>query len=82
MFVNDLAGLNFLNRFLMFENVNDPYVIQRLYAIVFGACTKMHEEHHSEYHELAIYVYNTICNIFGVIFIYGLLQKIERTENQ
>lgn len=45
---------------LMFENVNDPYVIQRLYAIVFGACTKMHEKHHSEYHELAIYVYNTI----------------------
>ncbi|WP_314087236.1 hypothetical protein [Pseudolactococcus chungangensis] len=43
-----------------FENVNDPYVIQRLYGIVFGACTKNLNVAEPEYKELAEYIYITI----------------------
>jgi len=45
-----------------FENINDPYVIQRLYAIVFGACTKRNSLYETEYRELVIYIYQTIFN--------------------
>ena len=43
-----------------FETVNDPYVIQRLYGIVFGACMKRTGSHSTEFKELAEYVYTHI----------------------
>lgn len=43
-----------------FESVNDPYVIQRLYGIVFGACCKRNERVAEVFRELAEYVYSTI----------------------
>lgn len=45
-----------------FESVNDPYVIQRLYGIVFGACCKRKTSEDNIFQELVIYVYNTIFN--------------------
>lgn len=45
-----------------FEEVNDPYVIQRLYGIVFGACTKRVDLCKNDYKSLVEYVYNTIFN--------------------
>ena len=44
-----------------FRDVNDPYVIQRLYGIVFGACCKR-EEKQNEYQSLAEYVYDNVFN--------------------
>ena len=43
-----------------FKNVDDPYIIQRLYGIVFGACCKSAEA--SGIKSLAEYVYNTVFN--------------------
>jgi hypothetical protein len=43
-----------------FEGVNDPYVAQRLYGIVFGACVKRNQEHTGAFKELATYVYSSI----------------------
>ena len=37
----------------MFEAVNDPYVLQRLYGIVFGACVKRTEPQPEVFKELA-----------------------------
>lgn len=45
-----------------FESVNDPYVIQRLYGIVFGACSKKKGAEFDDYKALAEYVYNAIFN--------------------
>lgn len=42
-----------------FKDVNDPYVIQRLYGIVFGACCKRTD---GDYQSLAEYVYETVFN--------------------
>ena len=42
-----------------FRGVNDPYVIQRLYGVVFGACCKKAE---GDYQSLAEYVYETVFN--------------------
>ena len=44
--------------FKKFESVNDPYVIQRLYAAVFAACCKSQEIY--GYKEIAEYVYSTV----------------------
>lgn len=41
-----------------FENVNDPYIIQRLYGIVFGACCKRIDT--KGFQTLAEYVYHTV----------------------
>lgn len=41
-----------------FKNVNDPYIIQRLYGIVFGACCKRMAG--KEFQTLAEYVYYTV----------------------
>ena len=41
-----------------FENVNDPYIIQRLYGIVFGACCKRTDDGGMQ--ALAEYVYHTV----------------------
>ena len=43
-----------------FENVDDPYVLQRLYGIVWGACVKREKKNKTGYKALAKYVYNTI----------------------
>lgn len=45
-----------------FETVNDPYVIQRLYGIVFGACMKRAKKYKTEYKELVKYIYNSVFN--------------------
>lgn len=43
-----------------FETVNDPYVIQRLYGVVFGACMKSNDIDKLQYKSLVEYVYSTI----------------------
>ena len=43
-----------------FESVNDPYVSQRLFCVVFGACVKRESEHKHEYTQLVNYVYTRI----------------------
>lgn len=45
-----------------FEKINDPYVIQRLLGIVFGACVKRSEIAIDTYRELVEYVYNLVFN--------------------
>lgn len=45
-----------------FEGVNDPYVIQRLYGCVFGACTKNMDSNKQEFKKLAEYVYSSVFN--------------------
>ena len=42
-----------------FKDVNDPYVVQRLYGVVFGACCKRKS---GDLKELAEYVYGTVFN--------------------
>ncbi len=41
-----------------FKNVNDPYIIQRLYGVVFGACCKRKNER--GFQALAEYVYQVV----------------------
>ena len=43
-----------------FKEVNDPYVAQRLYGVVFGACCKRKS---GDLKELAEYVYETVFNL-------------------
>lgn len=43
-----------------FENVNDPYIIQRLYGVVFGASVKKTKEYKKEFQSLAEFVYLSI----------------------
>lgn len=43
-----------------FKDVNDPYVIQRLYGVVFGACCK--RENGKSLRALAEYVFQTVFN--------------------
>ena len=43
-----------------FKGVNDPYIIQRLYGIVFGACCKRMDK--KGFRALAEYVYHTVFN--------------------
>lgn len=43
-----------------FEAVNDPYVFQRLYGIIFGACMKRCESNRDAFRQLAEYVYHQI----------------------
>lgn len=45
-----------------FKDVNDPYVIQRLYGIVFGACCKRRASDIKAFQVLAEFVYNTVFN--------------------
>lgn len=44
----------------MFDGVNDPYISQRLYGIVLGACLKRTDVFDTEYSVLAECVYNLI----------------------
>ena len=50
-----------------FEKVYDPYIIERLYGVVFGACCKRRRKGNTVYIALAEYVYSTI---FDQEFIY------------
>lgn len=43
-----------------FENVNDPYVLQRLYGIVFGACCKRIDSQIDVLESLSKYIYKRI----------------------
>ena len=45
-----------------FENVDNPYVLQRLYGIIFGACCKKRDAESENFKALAEYVINTIFN--------------------
>lgn len=51
----------------LFSDVNDPYVIQRLYGIVFGACVKRNCENKELFKSLVGFVFN---DIFNKDFIY------------
>lgn len=46
--------------FQKFANVDDPYVVSRLYGIVFGACSKRREVFAGEFRSLALYVYEHV----------------------
>lgn len=46
----------------LFSDVNDPYVIQRLYGIVFGACVKRNYENKEIFKSLVCFVFNDIFN--------------------
>ena len=46
----------------LFKDVNDPYVIQRLYGVVCGACLRRNSEYKEEYKKLSKFVYNQIFN--------------------
>lgn len=50
-----------------FEKVNDPYVLQRLYGVVFGACVKRVNPDAKLFQELAEYVYT---NVFDKEYVY------------
>ncbi|NBA01558.1 hypothetical protein GTU75_05365 [Erysipelothrix rhusiopathiae] len=43
-----------------FEIVDDPYIIQRLYGIIFGACVGSTSKSHQDFKKLTRYVYNSI----------------------
>ncbi len=46
----------------LFSDVNDPYVIQRLYGIVFGACVKCNCSDKEVFKSLVCYVFDDIFN--------------------
>ena len=46
----------------LFKDVNDPYVVQRLYGVVCGACLRRDIKYSDEYKKLSTYVYNQIFN--------------------
>lgn len=51
-----------------FKDVNDPYVIQRLFGIVWGVCMKRESEYKDIFKSLVTYVYE---NIFGAEQVYA-----------
>lgn len=46
----------------LFALINDPYVIQRLYGIIFGACVKRKKENMEVYKSLVSFVFDEIFN--------------------
>ena len=50
-----------------FKDVNDPYVVQRLYGIVLGACCKRVDNEEQCFKQLAEYIY---CNLFDQKQVY------------
>lgn len=56
-----------LELLLKFETVDDPYIIQRLYGIIFGVCTRSSSKSHQDFEKLVRYVYNSI---FEKEFVY------------
>lgn len=51
----------------LYKDVNDPYIIQRLYGIAFGACTKRTDQNKEAYVSLVYFVYT---NVFSKEFVY------------
>ncbi len=51
----------------LFEDVNDPYVVQRLYGVLFGACMKRVRSWHEEFNVLAKHIYE---HVFCQAFVY------------
>lgn len=51
----------------LFSDVNDPYVIQRLYGVVFGACVKRSNANKEIFKELVCFVFD---NIFNKDYVY------------
>lgn len=49
-----------LSLLIMFENVNDPYIYQRLFGVVFGSVVKRKKAEKNEYLKLVNYIYLTI----------------------
>lgn len=43
-----------------FENVDDPYIVQRLYGIIFGACIRRTSKSQQDFKKLTRYVYNSV----------------------
>lgn len=46
----------------LFKTVNDPYILQRLYGIIFGAVMKRHDASKDDFEELALWIYKNIFN--------------------
>lgn len=46
----------------LFKTVNDPYVLQRLYGIIFGAVMKRHDASSDDFEKLALWIYKNIFN--------------------
>ena len=44
----------------LFEDVNDPYIVQRLYGVLFGACMKRMRSWHEQFDLLAKHVYEHV----------------------
>ena len=44
----------------LFSDVNDPYIIQRLYGIAFGACVKRNSENKEIFKSLVEFVFKDI----------------------
>lgn len=49
-----------------FENVNDPYIYERLFAVAYG-CTLLNTDN-LNLDKLAIYIYNVIFNVDGEVY--------------
>lgn len=45
-----------------FEKVNDPYVYQRIYSVVYGVCMKSQQMTKEKHREIGLYVYEQIFN--------------------
>jgi len=50
-----------------FSDVNDPYILQRLYGVVFGAVIKRNDEFEFDFTSLASWIYQ---NVFSGEFVY------------
>ena len=44
----------------LFDGVNDPYIVQRLYGVIFGACMKRKTECKTDFDALAQFVYHHV----------------------
>lgn len=61
-----------------FENINDPYIYERLYAVAYG-CTLLNTNK-INLDNLAVYIYNTIFNIEGEIYPNILLRDYAKNS--
>lgn len=60
----------------LFENVNDPYIYERLYAVAFGCAVRLENKH--ELTELSQYVYDTVFKEKEEIYPHILLRDYAR----
>lgn len=61
-----------------FENINDPYIYERLFAVVYG-CTLLNTNK-INLDKLAVYIYNKIFNIEGEIYPNILLRDYAKNS--